>query len=85
MENMTDQPLLERIIVDPQVMVGKPVIKGTRLTVQYILNLLAHGATAGEILDEYEELTQEDIQASLLFASRSLESITFLPLSVDRP
>lgn len=82
---MTDQPLLERIIVDPQVMVGKPVIKGTRLTVQYILNLLAHGATAGEILDEYEELTQEDIQASLLFASRSLESITFLPLSVDRP
>ena len=48
-------------------MVGKPVIKGTRLTVEYILNLLAHDATEAEILDEYEELTREDIRACLLF------------------
>jgi uncharacterized protein (DUF433 family) len=43
---MTDQQLLERIALDPQVMVGKPVVRGTRLTVEYILSLLAHGATA---------------------------------------
>ena len=77
---MKDQELLERITVDPKVMVGKPVIKGTRLTVEYILNLLAHGATVREILSEYEGLTQEDIQACILFATKSLESTTFMPL-----
>jgi len=50
-------------------MVGKPVIQGTRLTVEFILNLLAHGATAKEILTEYNGLTQDDIQACILFAS----------------
>ncbi len=66
---MTDQQLLERITLDPRIMVGKPVIRGTRLTVEYILNLLAYGATVAEILEEYDGLTQEDIQACLLFAS----------------
>jgi uncharacterized protein (DUF433 family) len=80
---MTDQQLLERISLDPKVMVGKPVIKGTRLTVEFILNLLAHGATVAEILDEYEGLTQEDIQACFLFATKSLENTTFMPLSVE--
>jgi hypothetical protein len=42
---MSDQELLERIILSPSVMTGKPMIKGTRLTVEYILNLLAHGST----------------------------------------
>jgi len=80
---MTDQQLLERIVIDPKVMVGKPVIRGTRLTVEYILNLLAHGATVREILGEYEGLTQEDIRACLLFATKSLESTTFMPLAVE--
>ena len=66
---MKDQQILERIVVDPRIMVGKPVIKGTRLTVEYILNLLAHGATVAEILEEYDGLAQEDIQACLLFAT----------------
>jgi uncharacterized protein (DUF433 family) len=66
---MTDQDLLERIVANPRVMAGKPVIKGTRLTVEYILNLMAHGATPEEILAEYDGLTQEDIQACLLFAT----------------
>ena len=69
---MTDRQLLERISCDPKVMVGKPVIKGTRLTVDYILNLLGHGSTFDAILDEYDGLQREDIQACLLFASRSL-------------
>ena len=49
---MKDEELLARITIDPKVMVGKPVIKGTRLTVDYILNLLAHGAKAAEIVQE---------------------------------
>jgi uncharacterized protein (DUF433 family) len=69
---MTDQELLQRVVLDPKVMVGKPVVRGTRLTVEHILNLLAHGASDAEILGEYEHVTKEDIQACLLFASRSL-------------
>jgi uncharacterized protein (DUF433 family) len=76
---MTDQELLERISLNPKVMAGKPVIKGTRLAVEYILNLLAHGAAASEILEEYEGLTLEDLQACLLFAARSLEDSEFMP------
>jgi uncharacterized protein (DUF433 family) len=80
---MNNNYLLARITVDPKIMVGKPVIKGTRLTVQYILGLLAHGATVGEILQEYEGLTETDIQACLLFAMESLESTVFMPLSME--
>ena len=65
---MTDKELLQRITCDPAVMVGNPVIQGTRLTVDYVLNLLAHGSTVDEILNEYDGLEREDIQASLLFA-----------------
>ena len=80
---MSDQQLLQRIVCDPKVMVGKPVIKGTRLTVEYILNLLAHGSSATDILDEYEGLAPEDIQACLLFASQSLSSTAFMPLVAE--
>ena len=80
---MKDQELLARITVDPKVMVGKPVIRGTRLTVEYILNLLAHGAIVKDILTEYKGLTQEDIQACILFATKSLESTTFMPLGLE--
>lgn len=64
-------------------MVGKPVIRGTRLTVEYVLNLLAHGATADQILAEYDGLVQEDLQACLLFATRALESTAFGPLASE--
>lgn len=80
---MQDQKLLERIALDPKVMVGKPVIRGTRLTVEYILNLLAHGATVSEILDEYQDLSEKDIQACLLFATKSLQDTVFMPLTVE--
>ena len=63
---MRDEQLLERIATNPKVMCGKPVIRGTRLTVEYILNLLAHGATVGEILQEYKGITREDIQGKRL-------------------
>ena len=80
---MKDQQLLDRISLDPKVMVGKPVIKGTRLTVEYILNLLAHGATVEELLGEYNGLVLEDIQACFLFATKSLENTAFMPLVVE--
>lgn len=80
---MDDQQLLKRIDLEPGVMVGKPVIKGTRLTVEYILNLLAHGATVNEIVEEYDGLTVDDVQACLLFATKSLESTVFGPLAME--
>ena len=80
---MTEDKLLNRIEINPKVMVGKPVIKGTRITVEYILNLLAHGATIDEILEEYKHLTREDIFACLLFASRFLSETDFMPLEKE--
>ena len=80
---MRGEQLLERITINPKVMVGKPVIRGTRLTVEYILNLLAHGAAVEEILQEYKGLTHEDIQACILFATKALESTEFMPLAVE--
>ena len=74
---MNDQILLERITLNPKVMGGKPVIRGTRLTVEFILNLLAHNATTAEILDEYDGVTPEDIQACLLFAREFSSSEKF--------
>lgn len=79
-EPMQEERLLERITLNPKIMTGKPVIRGTRLTVEYILSLLAHGATEAEILGEYRGVTDEDIQACLLFAAQSLHSTSFMPL-----
>ena len=80
---MLDHILLERIALDSDVMTGKPVIKGTRLSVEFIIGLLAHGAATAEILDEYKGLTVEDIQACLLFAGESLSRTEFMPLVVE--
>lgn len=80
---MKDKQLLERIVLDAKIMVGKPVIKGTRLTVDYILNLLAHGMTVAEVLQEYDGLTGEDIQACFLFATKSLGDTAFMPLAPE--
>jgi uncharacterized protein (DUF433 family) len=66
---MLDQELFSRVTTNSKVMVGKPVIKDTRLTIEYILNLLAHDVTVVEILAEYEGLIEADIRACLLFAS----------------
>ena len=64
---MKEKDFLNRIIIDPKVMVGKPIIKGTRLTVQHIIALLAQGMTTEEILHEYKNLTLKDILACLAF------------------
>jgi len=78
---MNDDQLLKRIVIDPDTMVGKPVIRGTRLTVDYILGLLAHGTQVTEICQEYSGITPEDIQACLLFATKTLKDTDFMPLA----
>ena len=80
---MSDQELIERIVLNPKVMVGKPVIRGTRLTVDFILNLLAHGATEEGILEEYKGLAEEDIRACILFATKALKQTDFMPLATE--
>jgi uncharacterized protein (DUF433 family) len=80
---MSDKKLLKKIVINPQVTAGKPVIKGTRLTVDYILNLLAHGSTEDDIVKEYKGLTNDDIRACILFAMKSLENTEFMPLELS--
>ena len=68
----------ERIEINPQVMLGKPVIRGTRIPVELILRKLGEGATEVELLDAYPRLQQADIQAALAYAADSLAHETIL-------
>ncbi len=69
----------DRVEVNPEVMLGKPVIRGTRIPVELILRKLSEGATEADLLDAYPNLTAADIQAALAFAADSLahETIVF--------
>lgn len=71
--NTTTDKWRERIEVNPKVLVGKPVIKGTRISVDFILDLLAHGWTVERILKNYPQLKKEDIQASLEYSAHALK------------
>lgn len=64
-----DEPM---IISDPKIMVGKPVIRGTRITVELILRKFAAGQTTEEILEDYPHLTREGIRAALEYAAESV-------------
>ena len=70
----------DRITVDPRILVGKPVIKGTRIAVEMVVDLLAAGWTHRQILDGYPTLTEDDIRASLAYASEVLHSEKVYPL-----
>jgi uncharacterized protein (DUF433 family) len=67
------EELADRIIIDPEILVGKPVIKGTRIPVYLIIEFLGNGLTEEEVLDEYPSLKKEDIKAALLYASKCLD------------
>ncbi|MCY4660490.1 MAG: DUF433 domain-containing protein [Acidobacteria bacterium] len=69
----------DRIVVDPHVLVGKPVIKGTRIAVEFIIDLMARGWTIEQILREYDHLTAGDIRACLTYASEVLKSERVYP------
>jgi uncharacterized protein (DUF433 family) len=71
----------ERIVIDPRVLVGKPVIRGTRLAVEFIIDLLAQGWPEEEILANYPGLTREDILACLAYASATLRAEKVYPLA----
>jgi uncharacterized protein (DUF433 family) len=67
---MKPEELLERIVVDPNVCFGKPTVRGTRIWVGLVLDLLADGMTIDEILGEYPSLTDDDIRACLAFGAK---------------
>lgn len=72
----------ERIIVDENILIGKPVVKGTRLAVSFIIELLAQGWSEADILQNYPGLTREDIQACLKYASAALSAEKVYPLNI---
>ena len=69
---MTERSLLRRIVVDSKIMIGKPVIKGTRLPVEIIVEKVAYGATADELKKDYPFLKENDIRAALLYAAKRI-------------
>lgn len=69
-----------RIIIDPKVLLGKPVVKGTRISVELVIDLLAAGWTQEQILNSYPHLTLEDVRACLAYAGELLHSEKVFPL-----
>jgi uncharacterized protein (DUF433 family) len=70
-----------RITVDPSVLVGKPVVKGTRLSVEFLIDLMAQGWSEDEILRNYPGLAREDLLAVLAYASETLKAEKVYPLA----
>ena len=64
----------ERIVIDPDILAGKPIVRGTRLAVEFIIDLLAQGWTEAELLRNYPGLVHEDVQACLGYAGATLEA-----------
>ncbi len=69
-----------RIVTNREILGGKPIIKGTRISVEFILELLASGVAEDEILQDYPHLTKEDIRACLEYAAHSLKNEIFVEL-----
>ena len=80
---INNEGLLSRITVNPKVMVGKPTIRGMRITVEQILRALAAGIPERELLDEYPELEQKDIQAVLVYAAELVSEEQVFPIGVS--
>jgi uncharacterized protein (DUF433 family) len=76
--------ITDRIEMNPKVMMGKPVIRGTRLTVELILRKLSEGATERHLLDAYPKLTREDIHAAIRYAADALAHEETIILSSPR-
>lgn len=71
-----------RIVIDPEVLCGKPIIKGTRLAVEFMLDLLAQGWSEADILKSYPGLAREDILACLAYASAVLHAEKLYPVAL---
>jgi uncharacterized protein (DUF433 family) len=72
--------MIDRITANPKVLGGKPIIRGTRISVEFILNLLASNVSEKEILEDYPHLTKEDIRACLRYAARSCKNEIYVDL-----
>ncbi|MFO7737261.1 MAG: DUF433 domain-containing protein [Desulfatiglandaceae bacterium] len=72
--------MIKRITANPNILGGKPIIQGTRISVEFILDLLASDVSEEEILEDYPHLTKEDIQACLRYAARSCKNEIYLNL-----
>lgn len=70
----------DRIVTDPDILVGKPTIKGTRISVELILGWLANGWTHDQVIEAYPHITNEDIQAALAYAAERLREDEYLPM-----
>lgn len=68
-----------RITIDPTILAGKPIIKGTRISVEFVLELLANGWAGKEIMENYPQLNKEDIQAALRYATDILKEEMVYP------
>ena len=79
----TEEKLLNRIIINPKIMTGKPIIKGTRIPVEQILTLLAQGLSFDEILKDYPHLKKDDIMAALLYAAKVMGKEEIYPLTAE--
>jgi len=71
---------MERIVANPKILGGKPVIRGTRISVEFVLELLASGMGEEEILEDYPHVTREDVHACLRYAANSCKNEIFLEL-----
>jgi uncharacterized protein (DUF433 family) len=78
-----DEKLLRRIETNHKVMVGKPIIKGTRIPVDLIVRMVAQGITEKEIVQEYPRLQPDDVRAALVYAAWILEHEDILPLAIS--
>jgi len=72
----------DRIILDPEVLAGKPVIKGTRIAVEFVIDLLAQEWTESDILENYPGLTHEDLKACLGYASAVMHAEKVYPIAI---
>ena len=74
-----EQNLKQRIEINPEILVGKPVIKGTRIAVEHIMGYLAGGMTQEEILENFPRLAKEDIQAAIFYATELVKDFRAYP------
>lgn len=78
-----DRQLEQRVVADPKVMAGKPIIRGTRIPVELIVRMLSQGISESEILDEYPRLQLDDVRAALAYAAKVLADEDVFPLSIS--
>jgi uncharacterized protein (DUF433 family) len=76
--------IVRRIIADPEILGGKPIVEGTRLSIEHILGLLSHGMSHAEIVEAYPELTVENVNAVVQYAAEALHNDVLIEVKSTR-